>query len=167
MVHDRKLTAIYPGSFDPPTLGHVDVIERLTPLFQKVYVAIGINSKKPNPAFSLQLRKELLEEVFCSHKNVEIVFFDGLLVDCVTKTKASVIVRSARTGADFEQEIISAAMNQTMTNVETLIMPTKPALAQVSSTLIREIGARGHSLKGFIPDCIEERVRTHLSQNDA
>jgi pantetheine-phosphate adenylyltransferase len=151
--------AVYPGSFDPLTNGHIDIIERGTHLFEKIIVAILVNAEKA-PLFTTQERVEILKEVFRSHPNVEVDTFDGLLVDYVTRRKANVIVRGLRAISDFESEFQMALMNRRLNpHVETVFMMPAEQYTYISSRLIKEVFSLGGRVSGLVPAIVETRLQ--------
>jgi len=156
MAHDR--VAVYPGSFDPLTNGHVDIIERGTRLFDRVIVAILSNAGK-SPLFSLKERVKILQEVFGGTPKVEIDTFEGLLVDYARGKGAHAIVRGLRGVSDFEYEMQMALMNRhLMPDVETVFMMPAEQYTYVSSRLIKEVAGLGGSVTGLVPDVVEARL---------
>jgi pantetheine-phosphate adenylyltransferase len=153
-----KRLAIYPGSFDPLTNGHVDIIQRGARLFDQIVVAILINSGK-EPLFSVDERVAILREVFAGAPNVEVETFQGLLVDYARTRKASAIVRGLRAVADFEYELQMALMNRHLSDeIETVFMMPSEQYTYVSSRLIKEIAALGGPLTGLVPPVVEARL---------
>jgi len=151
--------AIYPGSFDPLTMGHVDIIHRGSRLFEKIVIAVLINADK-SPLFTVQERVEVAREVFRDRANVEVDTFDGLLVDYARRRQASVIVRGLRAVSDFEYEMQMALMNRRLNpDVETVFMMPAEPYTYVSSRLVKEVVALGGSVKGIVPDIVERRLR--------
>src|SRR6266699_1825889 len=151
--------AVYPGSFDPLTNGHVDIITRGARLFDRIIVAILINAEKA-PLFSMAERVEIAREVFKTHKNVEIDTFEGLLVDYVARRKAQVIVRGLRAVSDFEFEFQMALMNQRLNpRIETVFMMPAEQYTYISSRLIKEVFSLGGRVHGLVPDMVETRLR--------
>ncbi len=151
--------AIYPGSFDPLTMGHVDIIERGSRFFDRIVVAVLINVEKA-PLFTVPERVDIAREVFRDRTNVEVDTFDGLLVDYARRKQASVIVRGLRAVSDFEYELQMALMNRRLNpEVETIfLMPAEP-YTYVSSRLVKEVVALGGSVHGLVPDIVERRLR--------
>lgn len=153
---------IYPGTFDPPTFGHLDIIEKAAHLFEHVYVAIGINSKK-KPEFRLEQRVELLKKITVGISNVEIVTFDGLLVDYAHTLGVQAILRSIRNVTDFDEESLQAEMNRRMGKIETLYLIADEKYRFISSTLVREIASHAKRLHAFVPPDIEPIVFGHFN----
>ena len=142
--------AIYPGTFDPVTNGHSDLIKRAAGLFDKVIVAIAASSAK-EPAFSLEQRVELVKAVIGPEKNVDVCGFDSLLINFAKERGANVILRGVRAVSDFEYEFQLAGMNRKMNaNIETVFLMPNEQHAFVSSTLVREIAALGGDVSAFV-----------------
>ena len=155
----KNRLAVYPGSFDPLTNGHVDIIERGTHIFEKIIVAVLVNSEK-TPLFSTQERVEILREVFRGQANVEIDTFDGLLVDYVERRKANVIVRGLRALSDFETEFQMALMNRRLSpHVETVFMMPAEQYTYISSRLIKEVFSLGGQVRGLVPEVVITRLQ--------
>ena len=151
--------AVYPGSFDPLTNGHVDIIERGMHLFDTIIVAILVNVDK-SPLFSTQERVEIVREVFKGRPNVEVDTFEGLLVDYVARRKADVIVRGLRALSDFETEFQMALMNRRLSpNVETVFMMPAEQYTYISSRLIKEVFSLGGRVHGLVPEIVESRLK--------
>jgi pantetheine-phosphate adenylyltransferase len=151
--------AVYPGSFDPLTNGHVDIIERGTHLFDKIIVAILVNVEK-SPLFTMEERVEIVREVFKGRPNVEVDTFDGLLVDYVAKRQADVIVRGLRALSDFEAEFQMALMNRRLgPHIETVFMMPAEQYTYISSRLIKEVFSLGGQVRGLVPEVVESRLR--------
>lgn len=156
---NEPVIAIYPGSFDPLTNGHVDIIERGARLFDRIIVAILMNIEKA-PLFTVSERIEICREAFRHHPNVEVDTFDGLLVDYVRRKRATVIVRGLRAISDFEYELQMALMNRRLNDqVETVFMMPAEAYTYVSSRLVKEVVALGGSVEGLVPPGVESRLR--------
>ena len=154
-----SVIAIYPGSFDPLTNGHVDIIQRGAHLFDRIVVAMLVNMDK-SPLFTVAERVELAREVFHDHANVEVDTFDGLLVDYAERRGAGVIVRGLRAISDFEYEMQMALMNRRLRpEVETVFMMPAEPYTYVSSRLVKEIVALGGSVTGLVPTIVERRLR--------
>jgi pantetheine-phosphate adenylyltransferase len=151
--------AVYPGSFDPLTNGHVDIITRGARLFDRIIVAILVNAEKA-PLFSIAERVEIGRVVFKDYPNVEVDTFDGLLVDYVQRRKAGVIVRGLRAISDFEFEFQLALMNRRLNSeIETVFMMPAEQYSYISSRLIKEVFALGGRVHGLVPDMVEARLR--------
>ncbi len=151
--------AVYPGSFDPLTNGHVDIILRGSKLFDRIIVAMLVNAEKA-PFFSVEERVETAREVFREHPNVEVDTFDGLLVEYARRKGASVIVRGLRAISDFEYELQMALMNRRLyPDVETVFMMPGEAYTYLSSRLVKEVFALGGEITGLVPEVVEARLR--------
>lgn len=147
-----KRKAIYPGSFDPITNGHLDVIERAAKLFDLVIVAIADNGAK-HPLLGVEARKTLVEEASRHVANLEVDTFDGLLVDYVDQQRGQAIVRGLRAVSDFEFEFQMALMNRQLNDsIETIFMMPKDRFAFLSSSIVKEIASLGGSIDGLVPD---------------
>lgn len=158
----KTITAIYPGSFDPVTNGHLDLIDRGTKIFDHLIVAVLRNPEK-DPLFSLQERVEMLREVTRPWANVEVDVFDGLLVDYVRRRKATVILRGIRAISDYEYELQMALMNRKLEpQIETVFMMPAETYSYLSSRLVREIALLGGSIQGLVPPVVERRLRTKV-----
>jgi pantetheine-phosphate adenylyltransferase len=151
--------AIFPGSFDPLTNGHVDIIERSARIFDRVVVAVLTNAAK-TPLFSVDERLAIIRETFAGRDNVDADEFGGLLVDYARARKASVIVRGLRGIADFEYELTMAMMNRHLdAGVETMFMMPSEQYTYVSSRLIKEVMSLGGSVTGLVPPLVERRLQ--------
>jgi len=152
--------AVCPGSFDPVTLGHLDIIGRAAALFDEVVVAVGTNTAKTGTTkkglFSSAERVEMLREAVVEWPNVRVELFDGLLVDFCTAQHAQTIVKGLRFAADFDYELQMSQMNHRLSGVETVFMPAAVEWAYVSSTLIREIAQLGGDVSAFLPPSVAE-----------
>jgi len=151
--------AIYPGSFDPLTNGHVDIIDRGSRLFDRIIVAILLNVEK-SPLFSVAERVEIAREVFGKYPNVEVDTFDGLLVEYARHRRAGVIVRGLRAISDFEYEMQMALMNRHLhPEIETVFMMPAEPYTYVSSRLVKEVVALGGSVSSLVPSVVDQRLR--------
>src|SRR4051812_40573481 len=150
--------AIYPGSFDPLTNGHVDIIQRGARLFDRIVVGILLNVEK-SPLFTVDERVEICREVFAEYPNVEVDTFDGLLVEYARRRRAGVIVRGLRAISDFEYEMQMALMNRHLNpDVETVFMMPAEPYTYVSSRLVKEVVALGGSVTRLVPALVEQRL---------
>ena len=151
--------AVYPGSFDPLTNGHVDIISRGGRLFDRIIVAILVNAEKA-PLFSMDERVEITRAVFRDHPNVEVDTFDGLLVDYVERRRAQAIVRGLRAVSDFEFEFQMALMNQRLNpNIQTVFMMPAEQYTYISSRLIKEVFSLGGQVRGLVPEIVVTRLQ--------
>jgi pantetheine-phosphate adenylyltransferase len=151
--------AVYPGSFDPLTNGHVDIIERGARLFDRIVVAVLVNIDK-RPLFSVDERVAILRSVFRGHPNVEVDTFDGLLVDYARRKGASAIVRGLRAVSDFEYEFQMALMNRRLEpQLETVFMMPGEQYTYISSRLIKEVFMLGGPVDGLVPPLVEDELR--------
>ena len=151
--------AIVPGSFDPVTNGHLDIISRAAHLFDRVVIAVAINAAK-DPLFSVEERVEMLREVCSSLSNVTVGSFEGLLVEYARQCGATVIVRGLRAVMDFEYELQMAHMNRHLCpDVETAFMMTGAEYSYLSSSIVKEIARLGGSVEGLVPQSVRQRLR--------
>jgi pantetheine-phosphate adenylyltransferase len=163
--HLKRVIAIYPGSFDPLTNGHLDLIERGSKIFDELVVAILRNPEK-EPLFSLQERREMLEEMTSRFRNVRVDTFAGLLVEYATQQKASAVLRGIRAISDYEYELQMAMMNRKLEpHLETVFMMPAETYSYLSSRLVREIAKLGGSVQGLVPEAVEERLRRKINGN--
>jgi len=158
----RSIVAIYPGSFDPVTNGHLDLIERGSKIFERLIVAVLQNLDK-EPLFSVQERVEMLQEVVRPFPSVEVDIFHGLLVDYARKRGAGVILRGIRAISDYEYELQMALMNRKLeSHIETVFMMPAETYSYLSSRLVREIARLGGSIQGLVPPLVEQRLRAKV-----
>jgi pantetheine-phosphate adenylyltransferase len=158
----KKVTAIYPGSFDPPTHGHLDLIERGSQIFDELVVAILRNPEK-SPLFSVGERRRMLEELTSHLKNVRVDTFDGLTVDYAAKLKASAVLRGIRALSDYEYELQMAMMNRKLRpDLETVFMMPAEQYSYLSSRLVREVARLGGEISELVPALVEQRLRAKL-----
>ena len=159
----QQTVAIYPGSFDPVTNGHLDLIERASKLFGRLVVAILLNPEKDGPFFPVPERVEMLKEVVGHLPNVEVDTFKGLLVDYARRKDARVIVRGIRAVSDYEYELQMALMNRQLApDLETVFMLPAQAYSYLSSRLVREVASLGGSIKELVPPTVEVRIRAKV-----
>ncbi len=157
-----KTIAIYPGSFDPITKGHLDLIERGSRLVDKLVVAILRNEEK-RVLFSIEERIEMLEEVVSQFDNVEVASFNGLLVDYAAETGAKLIIRGIRAVSDYEYELQMALMNRRLRpEIETVFLMAGEAYSFVSSRLVKEVISLGGNIAGLVPATVESRLKKRL-----
>jgi len=155
--------AVYPGSFDPLTNGHVDIISRGARLFDRIIVAILVNAEKA-PLFTMAERVEIARSVFKDQPNVEVDTFKGLLVDYVERRQAHVIVRGLRAVSDFEFEFQMALMNQRLKpKIDTVFMMPAEQYTYISSRLIKEVFSLGGRVHGLVPELVEARLRDKIA----
>ena len=158
----KKVIAIYPGSFDPPTNGHLDLIERGSKIFDELIVAILRNPDK-DPLFSLGERRAMLEALTSDFKNVRVDVFDGLTVDYAARVKAGAVLRGIRALSDYEYELQMAMMNRKLQpELETVFMMPAEQYSYLSSRLVREVAKLGGSISGLVPEMVERRLREKL-----
>lgn len=154
--------ALYPGSFDPVTMGHLDIIKRSANIFDFVYVSVAVNSSK-QPVFSTQQRIRYLQAVTKDIGNVEVVTFNGLLVEAAKKYKAGIIIKGLRAISDFEFEFQMALMNKKLAaDVETLFMATNTSYSYLSSSLVKEVAKLGGCIKGLVPAEVHDEIFSQL-----
>ena len=155
-------SAIYPGSFDPITNGHLDIIRRSAETFDKVIVTVSYNPSK-TPMFDLEERVELIKKATADIKNIEVDYFSGLLIDYVKNKEVNVIVKGLRAVSDFEYEFQMALMNRKLNdNVETLFMMTNNQYSYLSSSLVKEVFKLGGSIEGLVPDVVIEEMKKKI-----
>ncbi len=145
------ISAIYPGSFDPLTRGHVDVIERAAQIFDRVLVAVVVNPQKREPLFSLDERKAMIVESMHHVDNVDVTDFRGLLAQFVQSLDIDVIVKGLRVVSDFESEMSTALMNRSLSKVDTVFLPSDPRYSFVSSSLVKEVFFLGGEIEQYVP----------------
>jgi pantetheine-phosphate adenylyltransferase len=161
----KNVTAIYPGSFDPLTNGHLDLIERGSKIFATLVVAILRNPEK-QPLFSLSERRDMLQEMTRRWKNVEIDTFDGLLVEYAMRRKAGAVLRGIRAISDYEYELQMAMLNRKLEpRIETVFMMPAEAYSYLSSRLVREIARLGGSVRGLVPKTVEQRLKQKIGED--
>ncbi len=154
--------ALYPGSFDPCTNGHLDIIKRASAVFDKVIVAVLCNSSK-NPLFSAQERVELIEKATKNIENIEIISFSGLLVDCMKEHGANIVIKGLRAVSDFEYEFQMALINRKLCeDFETLLMPASTEYMFLSSSIVKEIASYDGDLTGLVPSDFIPIIRSRF-----
>jgi pantetheine-phosphate adenylyltransferase len=156
------VTAVYPGSFDPITNGHLDLIERGSRMFNRLIVSILRNDSK-QPLFSVEERMEMLREVVHVYPNVEVSAFDGLLVDHAAAQSASVLLRGIRAISDYEYELQMALMNRRLRpDIETIFMMANETYSFISSRMVKEVFGLGGKITGLVPPSVEARLRRRM-----
>ena len=158
-------TALCPGSFDPVTLGHLDIIERSCRHFDEVIVAVIRNPQKTQSLFSLEDRQQMLKEATGHISNIRIEFFKGLLVDFAREHNVTAIIKGLRAVSDFDQELQMAQMNQRLSGIDTFFLSTSPQHSFLSSSLVREVARFGGDVSGMVPKNVNDRlIETFRSQ---
>lgn len=160
-----KKTAVFPGSFDPITSGHVDIVKRALPLFDKIIIAIGINSQKQS-LYPLEQRLDWIRRVFAADKQVSVEAYEGLTVNFCNDKKANYILRGIRSASDFDYEKTIAHLNNAMyPNIETILILARPELSSVSSTIVREIIRGKGKVDKFVPKEIVKELKLSRSND--
>ena len=150
--------ALFPGTFDPVTFGHLDIIERALPLFDKLFIGIGTNASK-QAMFSAEQRIIWLREIFKKEKKIEVVKYDGLTVECCKRVEANYILRGIRYVNDFEYEKAIADMNRSLDgHIETVFLTCLPKYTSVASTLVRDVIRNGGDVSQFVPDVVLKTI---------
>jgi pantetheine-phosphate adenylyltransferase len=150
--------ALFPGTFDPITVGHLDIIERSLPLFDKMYIGIGRNASKV-PMYSEEQRLQWIREIFADQKKIDVVVYDGLTVECCKKIGAQYILRGIRYVNDFEYEKAIADMNRSLDGtIETIYLTCLPQYTSVASTLVRDVIRNGGDASPFLPPQVNKTV---------
>lgn len=151
--------ALFPGTFDPVTFGHIDIIERSLQLFDKLFIGIGMNSNKA-PMFTAEQRIKWLEEIFRNEPKIEAVVYDGLTVECCRKVNANYILRGIRYVNDFEYEKAIADMNRSLDErIETIFLTCLPKYTSVASTLVRDVIRNGGDVSQFVPEVVLKSIQ--------
>ena len=157
-------TAVYPGSFDPITFGHLDIVQRASEVFDKVIIGVLKNQTK-NPLFSLEERVDMIEKVTSDIPNVEVVSFGGLLVDFCKQVGADVVVRGLRAVSDFEYELMLAQTNKELNpNLETMFFATSARYSFLSSSTVRELAMFDADIRQFVPEYVHRKVYEKLKE---
>jgi pantetheine-phosphate adenylyltransferase len=151
-------TALCPGSFDPVTLGHIDIIERASRHFDEVVVAVIRNPQKTQSLFTLEERQEMLRECTANLTNIRIEFFKGLLVEFAREHGANAIVKGLRAVTDFDYELQMAQMNQRLSGIDTFFLSTSPNYSFLSSSLVREVARYGGDVTSMVPPIVAKRL---------
>jgi len=157
--HHHLVVAVYPGSFDPITNGHLDLIQRCAPLVDRLVVAV-LRNEHTNPLFSLDERVAMMREVLDPFPNVEVDSFDGLLVDYARVKQAQLLLRGIRAISDYEYELQMALMNRRLApEIETMFMMAGEAYSFISSKLVKEVAGLGGNINGLVPLSVEEKLK--------
>lgn len=155
----KMAKALYPGTFDPVTLGHIDLIERALHLFDEVTVAIATSESKI-PLFTLEERIEHIQTIFEGNKRIKVIGFTGLVVDLAKEEESNILIRGLRAVSDFEYELQLANMNRAMSpDLESIFLTPKAKFSFLSSTLVREIASMGGEISSFVDPVIEEALK--------
>jgi pantetheine-phosphate adenylyltransferase len=155
--------AACPGSFDPVTNGHIDIIGRAATLFDEVVVAVGVNASKKR-LFTPDERMDMLTEACAGYPNVRVAGFDGLLTDFCKEHDVTAIVKGLRAVSDFDYELQMAQMNTSLSGIETVFVPTSPEYSFLASSLVKEVATFGGDVSGLVPAFVLERLRTRLAR---
>ena len=158
--------AVCPGSFDPVTLGHLDIIGRASLLYDELVVAVGVNASKKR-MFSFEERTEMLREATADYPNVRVDSFDGLIVDFCKDNGIQVIVKGLRAISDFDYELQMAQMNHGLQGVETMFMTTNPLYSFLSSSLVKEVATYGGDVSASVPEAVRRRLLTRVRDQNA
>ena len=157
--------AVYPGSFDPVTNGHVDIAQRATRLFDRVKIAVGMNPTKRVSLFDLEERVALMEEVFAAYPSIQVDSFTGLLVEYALAQGASAVIKGLRAISDFEDEFQQAQMNRRLApTIDTIFVMTSTEYSYLSSSIVKEIVRYGGSVAGLVPEVVEQALKRKLEQ---
>ncbi len=159
-------TAVCPGSFDPVTHGHLDIVARASALFDEVTVAVLVNVSKQG-LFSVEERMDMLRQVSAHLPNVQVDSFEGLLVDYCTAHDITAIVKGLRAVSDFDYELQMAQMNGRLTGVDTVFVPTSPEWSYLASSLVKEVAGHGGDVAGLVPDLVLDRLLARLAERRA
>jgi pantetheine-phosphate adenylyltransferase len=161
----KRTIAIYPGTFDPITFGHIDVVERAAQLFPHVVILVARNTSK-QPLFSGEERIAMVQEVFRGRKGIEVEGFDGLLVEYARRRKASVLIRGLRAVSDFEYEFQMALTNRKLSStLETIFLVPREQYTYLNSSIVREIARLGGNISDFVPANVRRRLKQRFSQH--
>ena len=150
--------ALFPGTFDPVTLGHTDIIDRALPMFDKLYIGIGRNTSK-QPMFSEEQRLQWIAEIYKDNHKVEALVYEGLTVDCCKNIGASFILRGIRYVNDFEYEKAIADMNRSIAGIETIFLTCLPQFTSIASTLVRDVLKYGGDIAPFLPEAVNRTIK--------
>jgi pantetheine-phosphate adenylyltransferase len=157
----KQRICLFPGTFDPVTFGHINIVERALPLFDKFYIGIGVNVNK-EPMFTAEQRKSWFNEIFKDEPKVDVIVYEGLTVDCCKKINANYVLRGIRYVNDFEYEKAIADMNRTLDeNVETFFLTCLPQYTSVASTLVRDVIRNYGDVSQFVPEVVLKSVKAY------
>ena len=157
------MKAVFPGSFHPPTKGHIDIIRRAAKMFDELYVAILVNADKKY-LIDAETRGHMLEKCLCDLANVKVVCDGGLTSELAKRLDAEVLVRGVRDAQDFEYEIRLADVNRALTGVDTVLLPAKPEISSISSSIVRDIALHGGDIGAFVPEIIKDDILTAIKK---
>ena len=158
-------SCVFPGSFDPVTRGHLNLIARAAAVFDHITVTVMVNISKKS-SFSPEERVSMLKKICDSFSNVEVESWDGLLADYMKQKGERIIIRGLRSSAEFDQELVSSAANRLLNQeIDTVFIPCDPSLNGISSSAVREIAAFGGDIRSFVPDLLAEEIKTRLSKS--
>jgi pantetheine-phosphate adenylyltransferase len=155
--------ALFPGTFDPPTLGHIDIIKRSVSICDKLYVGIAVNSSKTDALFSTEEKETMLQKICRPYPHAEVVCFSSLVVEFAKEHQIDYLIRGLRAFSDFEYEFRMALANRLLSGIETVFLMADARVAHISSTLIRELGHYKTRLHAFVPPEIEEQIFAKVS----
>lgn len=162
---EKEKIAVYPGTFDPITFGHLDLIERASKLFEKVIIGVSTNPEKI-PLFSLEERKKLVKDSAKKFKNIEVASFEGLLVNFAKKKKAGIIIRGLRELSDFETEFQRATINRKLSpHIETVFIMTSAKFFYLNSSIVKEIASMNGKISCFVPKQVEKALKEKVRKN--
>jgi len=162
-MEKKQITAIYPGSFDPITLGHIDILKRASTLFDKVIISVAINSEK-KPMFSQNTRVNMIEHVTRNIENIEVDCFTGLLVDYAKQKNAQVIIRGIRALSDYEYEFNMALMNRSLEeSITTTFLVAHQNYTHLSSSLVREVAGLGGNVSNLVPQFVVDELKRKIN----
>lgn len=154
-----KRICLFPGTFDPVTFGHIDIVERAVPLFDQLIIGIGVNASK-QPMFSAELRSQWFKEIFKKEAKVDVVVYEGLTVHCCKNLNATYILRGIRYVSDFEYEKAIADMNRSLDDaIESVFLTCLPKYTSVASTIVRDVIRNGGDVSQFVPDVVLKCIR--------
>ena len=162
MSPNKKIRAVYPGSFDPITNGHICIVQRAVKIFDEVIVAVLMNAQK-NPSFSVEERQQMTEEALSGFSNVRVCAFSGLLVNFMRTLKSSIIIRGLRAMSDFEYEFQLALMNRQLApDIETFFIVTEPQYSYLSSSAVKNVFQLSGDISSMVPECVRNRMKNRI-----